>query len=766
MIDQEKLCYSLIHSDSEEDVIAELSRVGLWSSPNNWRPLGKNPANWSVVGNQQDDAYGAMAELLINSCDAILMRKCIEANICPKNSHEAPKNIYEAVERFFDYSPRRLDQMPAKERGQLAASLIGVIATGAIKGKDPCYSIYDTGEGQRPEDFENTFLSINNNNKMEVAFVQGKYCQGSHGSIVNCGENHFKLIVSKSHSDHGDPQGKWGFSLLRRREPKDNERMSVVEYLTIDKQVPNFTAANLQALPGDWPLAYEKPLSSGTFLKLYEYKTKTKSAVTTDLMRAISGNISQVSLPIRFYERRKFGNVHTLESTLLGLENQLKNDAGANIQDNFPQSAIMGTVYGNLPVTFYALKSEVKRGKYQRDRGILLTVNGQTHHSLSYTAWASKKFSLDVLKDSLICIIDCSGLSSSDHEKIFKTSRDRVNKDAENEIMKCLKELVDNNRAIKELKHERQQERLNSKIANNKHSEELMREILKNSPHLTQLLVNKGRISAPFDQREQLKQTFEGKEHPTYFVLDKEFPIERPKPAEIGRKCRVQFKTDVCDNYLNPNRQYPGSFQLTSTSLEPLFDLNLYKGICTLNIEIPDALPVDEILKFEYSVTDDAIVSPFGGSFFVKTVNQKRERSSDTPGKRRENEDEKNGSEKNESLAGPPVASPVYRDEWEKREMTEDTALIACHDEGLNYHYFYNADNKFLKLHQKHNSKSNPEVLQQQFAIALHYQALTYVISQPNAEPLDISKTIKEYTTGAAASILDVMNALATLDDA
>jgi hypothetical protein len=67
MIDQEKLCYSLIKADSQVAVIEKLDELGLWGSPENWKPLGQNPNNWSVVGNQQDDAYGAFTELLVNS---------------------------------------------------------------------------------------------------------------------------------------------------------------------------------------------------------------------------------------------------------------------------------------------------------------------------------------------------------------------------------------------------------------------------------------------------------------------------------------------------------------------------------------------------------------------------------------------------------------------------------------------------------------------------------------------------------------------------
>lgn len=766
MIDQQKLCYSLIHANSQSDVIEQLNSYNLWDNPKNWRPLGQNPNNWSVVGNQQDDAYGAFTELLVNSCDAILTRKCKEAGIAPDDRSKAPKSIYDAVEKFFGFNPRRLNEIKATDRGKLAEDLIGVVATGQRRGRNPCYTIYDTGEGQRPEDFESTFLSINQSNKTRVPFVQGKYCQGSHGSIINCGERSLKLIVSKSYKDDGNADGKWGFSIIRRRAPLEGEKSSVVEYLVINHSIPNFTAEVLKALPGKHPDAYKNPLSSGTVIKLYEYNITSRTSVTLDFMRTISGNIASAVLPIRFFERRDFGSgTHTFESTLLGLENQLKGQRSAeNIEAGFPIATSMDTTYGHLPVVFYALKSKTDKGHYQRDRGIFLTVNGQTHTSFPSAVWERKSFSLSILKNSLICMVDCSGLSAKAHEDIFKTSRDRINRDAENEILAGLQSLIEGNQKIRDLKNQRRREKIDEKLTDNRHSEEVMEKVLKTSPHLRELLISGGRISSPFDEREIVKDVFVGKEYPTYFELDKEYPADNPKSAELGRKCRIQFKTDAEDNYVNPNRAYPGVFELECDALEPLkFIRNTYNGIWTINIEIPDSLDLGSILKFTYSLNDETRIEPFSGEFFIKTVANSGKKDTAGKGNRRKNSDENNGDDSRNGFVTPPVARAVYRDEWAKYGMNEFSALKADHYEGLSFDYFFNADNKYLKMHQK-VSRLDPKILEQQFAIALHYQALAYVVSQRDAEPADIKKTIEEYSAGAAGSILDVMNSLSNLE--
>lgn len=766
MIDQEKLCYSLIKADSQVAVIEKLDALGLWGSPENWRPLGQNPNNWSVVGNQQDDAYGAFTELLVNSCDAILTRKCKEEGVDPSDRENAPKSINEAVERYFGFSPRKLNEVKDTERGKIAERMIGVVATGKRRGTNPCYTIYDAGEGQRPDSFEDTFLSINKSNKASIPFVQGKYCQGSHGSIINCGGSSLKLIVSKSYEDDGKATGEWGFTILRRRKPSAGEKSSVIEYLVIEQKIARFQSEALLALPGKHPNAYEKPLSSGSLIKLYEYNITSRTLLGFDFLRTISGNIVSAVLPIRFFERRDFGpGTHTFESTLLGLENQLKGKRSAdNIEAGFPIATSMDTSYGHLPVVFYALKSHVDHTHYQRKSGVFLTVNGQSHTNFPSSIWERKSFSLSSLKDSLICIVDCSGLSAEAHEDIFKTSRDRINKDAENEILNGIQSLVESNQKIVDLKNERRRQTLEKKLSDNRHSEQIMEKVLKSSPHLRKLLVTGGRISAPFDERPVAKDVFEGKKHPTYFVLEKEFPLDGPKSVELGKRCRVQFKTDVEDNYTNPSRDYPGEFNLQCKELGRLkMTTNTYNGIWTVNIDIPESFELDKILEFSFSLGDETMVEPFSGVFYLQTSRHSGKKITAEPGERKKNNDGSKGDDAKSNLMTPPVAIPVFKDEWAEHGMDEGSALVVRHHEDLTYDYFFNADNKFLKMHQK-TSKLDPKILEQQFAIALHYQALTYVISQKDGEPKKIGQTIKEYSAGSAASILDVMNSLSNLE--
>lgn len=103
--------------------------------------------------------------------------------------------------------------MPETKRREIAES-IQIIASGSKAQPNIC--IYDDGEGQHPTDFENTFLSLNKDNKLKIKFVQGKYNMGSTGAIPNCGEKKYQLIISRKHPQLLEgKEDMYGFSLVR-----------------------------------------------------------------------------------------------------------------------------------------------------------------------------------------------------------------------------------------------------------------------------------------------------------------------------------------------------------------------------------------------------------------------------------------------------------------------------------------------------------------------------------------------------------------------
>lgn len=345
----EELCTKLIRSETENEVMDVLKQNKLWNNPDNWHPYGNNPDNWSTVNNQQASPNNALVEILVNSCDANLMRACRCAGVDPADWKNAPKNISEARKSFFGITRSDFSEFTGTQVTELAIKNCGVTATGSRDR--PSYGIFDYGEGQAPEDFTSTFLSLHGSNKKSVPFVQGKFNQGSTGVIRFCGDECFKLIVSKRCSEINDGKSdNWGFTIIRRTRPTDDSglKTSAAEYLIIDKQVPEFAADGLFVIP-DETSAYGAALPWGSYVKLFEYRLSKaqRSNLMFDLNYRLSALLVDTILPIRLFERRNFTG-HTNETNLVGLRSRLQTDRGENVEDGFPIEGSFKTSLGKF----------------------------------------------------------------------------------------------------------------------------------------------------------------------------------------------------------------------------------------------------------------------------------------------------------------------------------------------------------------------------------------------------------------------------------
>ena len=183
-MDFKRLFDKLISSEDESEVEKVLDEAGFsLSNETAWLPLGGIENNFSTVGNQQTEPTAAMVEKVINGIDAVLMAECFRRGINPESS-QAPKSMSEAVEQFFAVQDGRLENFSAAEQTGLADS-IHVVAVGAKAW--PSYLIIDRGEGQTPNTFADTFLSLNKSNKIRIPFVQGKFNAGGTGVLQFCG---------------------------------------------------------------------------------------------------------------------------------------------------------------------------------------------------------------------------------------------------------------------------------------------------------------------------------------------------------------------------------------------------------------------------------------------------------------------------------------------------------------------------------------------------------------------------------------------------
>lgn len=426
--ENEEIFRNLFFAPNETAVNSVFDKFShIFNSNENWFPLGGSENNYGVVKNQQASPIGALVEKLTNSIDAILMRKCYEAKIDPK-SLKAPKSISKAVETFFpNYKNWDLAQSQRKQ-----AENIQIVADG--KPRDTSVIIYDNGEGQNPEDFEATLLSLLKGNKNEIHFVQGKYNMGGSGAIVFCGKKRYQLIASKRF----DGKGEFGFTIVREhpltKEEQQTKKNTWYEYLKIDNKIPSFPIDKL-----DLKL-HNKKFETGTILKLYSYQFPSGySGFSQELNQSLNEFLFEPALPILTVDNEeRYPNNKVLRNSLFGLKRRLELDTQDYLEcPPFSETVNKKDILGEAKITCYVFKAKNKdrnakeSKKIIRDRyfknnmSVLFSLNGQVHGHFT-TEFISRSLKLNLIKNHVLINVDCSKMNYDFRNELFMASRDRL----------------------------------------------------------------------------------------------------------------------------------------------------------------------------------------------------------------------------------------------------------------------------------------------------------------------------------------------------
>lgn len=717
-----ELCLDLAMVENESTVVNLLKKAGFWDDPAAWIDYDRNPNNFSTIGNQQSSPDAALVEKIINSVDAVLMRECQRRGIKPDSS-QAPRNIQEALKEYFGIYDGKLSKIDASQRSKLAENIL-LVATG--EKSNPCYSIIDFGEGQTPKRMPETFLSLNKKNKLNVQFVQGKFNMGGTGALQFCSRKHnLQLIISKrdpeiAKNEDDETKDKWGFTIVRREDPREGMKSSSFRYLAPHGKILMFDAESLPLLPGEYPEPYSEKFEWGTFIKLYEYQlTGFKTIVKFDLYYRLSLLLPNVALPIMMFERRKGYRADSYHIVMSGLSVRLDEDKSENLEPNFPSSSELKIRGQEMKVLVYAFKKG-KRENYTKNEGVVFTVNGQAHGFFPQTFFERKSVGMSYLSDSILVIADCSKFERRIQEDLFMNSRDRLrDTPIRDEIEKQLEDLIRNHPGLRALREKRRREEIEDKLKDSKPLAEILENIIKKSPSLSKLFLEGVRIRDPFNLVEvKTKTEFKGKKFPTYFKLSKEYPEDKPKNAPINRRFRIQFETDAENEYFNRDSE-PGQFSISfNNHAIKDFSLNLWNGLATLTVALPEDVKIGDLLHFKTETTDNSMVEPFCNEFYIK-VDKPEKPSTGGQGKRKSPPGEEESEEMRKLPSGlslPNMIELTKKDENWTRHFKDDEDALAVKDTGEGtYDFYINMDNVFLRMEIKGNIKIDPRLLEARF---------------------------------------------------
>lgn len=724
----------LLHADHEDDVVAILDAAGYGlDNSDAWIPLGSNEGNFTVVGNQQENPSAAFMEKIVNSIDAVLLRGCYEKGVDPEGA-EAPPTMQAAVDQFFGVKGGRLDSLTSKEQTDLAER-IHVVVTG--QKSSPCYLVVDSGEGQTPDQFPETFLSASRRSpKIRIPFVQGKFNAGGTGSLQFCGKHNIQLIASRRHPAAPSSDGSrdlWGFTVVRRRRPTGGERGSVFVYLAPKGSVLRFKAEAIRALPGkskkDVPAPpYTADLPHGTCVKLYNYRWPARGTATLETRFEIERNLQKPCLPIRVTETRAY-KANYYSTTVVGVWNTISmedpSSESRKMETGFPASANVSIRdIGQLPLTIGVWKEDVDTRRVPTD--VFFLVNGQVHGALT-SEFVSRRLKFDYIRDHLVIAVDCTDIDRSVAEDLFMASRDRLRRNEQYDAIRdALADVLQNHPGLRELNAQRRKARAEKEAEDPAQVANLLSKLIQADPSLARLFGEGSRLITSTGPGPQ--PPFKGRRFPTYFRLEKGPKSGLVKHCPINRTARVTFETDADNDYFERTLE-PGKIEVFPTP-DLIESSHLWNGHFSVRFRVPwDSRPGDST-KVRVEVTD---VERVAKGPFISELELIAEKEAEPPSKKSGEKNGKGTPSPNRDGQATSLALPnpieVYKAEWAKHGFRgpSDSLRVKRSESGMDF--FINMDNSYL-LTECADRKNDPVLIKHWFKWGLILAALGMIREQ------------------------------------
>lgn len=610
-----------------------------------------------------------------------------------------------AVEQFFNVRDGRISNLDAKQRQQLADN-IHLVAVGSKT--NPNYLIIDSGEGQTPARFPDTFLSIMKSNKMRIPFVQGKFNSGGLGILQSCGAKNFQLIASRRHPSAPTAPDDltadlWGFTLVRRLLPGDGRRSSVFVYLAPGDSVLSFKRDAIRVLPGDSRAGkpgepYAIALPYGTCLKLYDFRWKAKSIITTEARYELERLLHVPALPFRLDETRAY-SAHYHSATLSGGWDTATtgDETGASnkLEEGFPAYAELTLeAIGKLPYQIAVYKEGTNKRRVPH--GVFFTVNGQVHGSLP-ADFVSRRLRFDYLKSDrgpLLVAVDCTGMNAIVREDFFMASRDRVRlNEVYVEIEKNLTDELRTHPGLQAINQQRRQQEMERTLDEDASIGAFQR-LLDSDPSLASLFAAGDRLVTTTGPAPQ--PPFVGKKFPSFFRLAKEPKGGLVKNCPVNRTCHIEFETDAENGYFG-RLDSPGNVVIEPANL--LEHQRLSNGNWDTRLAVPWNAEPGDMIQMTVTISDverEMLDRPFVCTFTLRVTPavDDNDPQGTTRGTRGQ---QANGNKTGVVLAVPKVKEVVKAD-WERYAPPFDAyeAVRIKHDGQGGYDYFVNVDNAFL----------------------------------------------------------------------
>jgi hypothetical protein len=641
------VCRRLLDAESEAAVQAVIDDVPEMRDGKNWRPLDGRETNFNITSNQASDGGKALTELMTNMVDAVLMKHALQKGIDPKG-RKAPATMHRAVDMLI--KPLRGGKLTNLDPNdpwlrQFAQSnlVIGVTGAKTKRAGLPCYTFADNGEGQNPDQFETTFLSLSTGNKKDIPFVQGKYNMGSSGVLGYCGLKWFKLIVSRRY----DGKGPWGFTLMRKR---PGGGMPIAEYFILPGgKIPTFEEdALFPFMKGDGKRYNGVHLATGTIIKLYDYQIGSRFAGGFRGSReALNENLVETILPFRILDFRQTPDPKRGGDRAEGIDPRgfcgmefllLRSHREGEDDDDEDEAAGTGRIsvatiksqeLGAIEISAIRLKRKLPGWLASSKNRVFHAVNGQVQFKET-RGYLSQTCGFPALKDRVVVVIDASDLTFEAHNEVWKGDREHVRNTIVGERYKdAVTAAIKESKALQDLQNEVALEEL--KQAASSERDNLFQRLVDSDRNLATLLTSRDPVitlpsaGGAGNGSDPGRGEFTGKFSPTRLKFEDKvrqngfsMPINRTRP--------IVARTDAENGYLQ--RTDNRGRLLIEQSIYDRFAIRaqLHNGRLTLYLDpIEDKLKVGDTIALRVGLRDDAMAEPVTDKVTIRIVDQEKE---------------------------------------------------------------------------------------------------------------------------------------------
>jgi len=702
----------LIEAKSAEDVHAVLNDDDArfyFDDPQNWSAYGNREKNWDTVGNQQTNPIGALVEIVTNGIDTILLRKAREAGITDFRAPEAPSSMVEAVKRFFPHVVEgKIQRLEPSQRTALAQQCIQIAVQRPYRKNHqyPTYTMIDAGDGQLPQDFAKTFLSLSEKNKEGIPFVQGKFNMGSTGSLRFCTRSdirlgHYKLIVSRRPG-----QAYWGWTLVRVRGPRAGEALPVAEYFHINKTaIPKFRAETLSAFNHETLGVIQE----GSLVRLYEYDIGPESrSVDFGIYNALTVNLIDCALPIQLYDfdatpvvgkgplraqgiaARTFSGLNVVLRAELGESTDVEAETPKN-EGNTEWVHLVEEIkdeeLGHIKIVATAV-SRLQEFLSKQPARVFYTINGQTH-AYERASFLNTRAGLPDLRNHVLINVICDEMNKQAMATIFMPDRERkantvLARMLEQRVIEALK----GDDKLRTYAAEIRRRRATNQIEDQQETTDLLRELVKADPAIRELF-GLGAFLPELDKAPGGNEVFSGKKFPT-FLAPLNLKTEGTgfvKDLPVNGVRRIECGTDAENDYLT-RIDSPGISWCSVDELVMPHSVKLRNGTARFTVNAPKSAKAGEELFVEFGFLDYAHVAPLKFGVTIRYTDAELP-NTNLSGKRT---DTKPGTQ---LAIGQPNFQWVREAEWPDHTFDQDSAAYVSTGESTVV--FVNSDNRYLR---------------------------------------------------------------------